>query len=153
MTLLPPTYDIGKSYEENYRAGPVYAGAIPPMPAARKTWSFLGFDLASPIGVPAGPLLNAAYVELYARLGWDVPVYKTVRSVARASVVLDVHGDLRAADQAALGIADLHGHQLVARAGPVELLAQRAGGHCGPGRGGAARNLSSVHENGGGRGL
>ncbi len=85
MTLLPPTYDIGKSYEENLSAGPVYTGAIPPMPATGKTWSFLGFDLSSPIGVPAGPLLNAAYVELYARLGWDVPVYKTVRSIARAS--------------------------------------------------------------------
>ncbi len=85
MTLLPPTYDIGKSYEENFNAGPVYAGPIPPTPVARRTWSFLGFELSSPIGVPAGPLLNAAYVELYARLGWDVPVYKTVRSVARAS--------------------------------------------------------------------
>ncbi|PIO96449.1 dihydroorotate dehydrogenase [Pleomorphomonas carboxyditropha] len=85
MTLLPPTYDIARSYEENLSAGPVYAGAIPPAPASRKTWSFLGFELSSPIGVPAGPLLNAAYVDLYAQLGWDVPVYKTVRSVARAS--------------------------------------------------------------------
>lgn len=85
MALLPPTYDITKSYEENLSAGPVYAGAIPPAPASGKTYPFMGFELASPIGVPAGPLLDAAYVSLYARLGWDVPVYKTVRSIARAS--------------------------------------------------------------------
>lgn len=85
MTPLPPTYDITKSYEENLSAGPVYTGAIPPAPAARKTYPFMGYELASPIGVPAGPLLDAAYVSLYARLGWDVPVYKTVRSIARAS--------------------------------------------------------------------
>ena len=64
MTLLPPTYDIGKSYEENFSAGPVYAGAIPPMPATGKTWSFLGFELSSPIGVPAGPLLDAVFEQL-----------------------------------------------------------------------------------------
>lgn len=34
--------------------------------------------------MPAGPLLNSAYVALYGKLGWDVPVYKTVRSIARA---------------------------------------------------------------------
>ena len=85
MALLPPTYDITKSYEENLSAGPFYTGSLPPAAASPKTYSFMGFELASPIGVPAGPLLDAAYVALYARLGWDVPVYKTVRSIARAS--------------------------------------------------------------------
>lgn len=84
MPLPAPTYDITRSYEENFTSGPVYAGEVPSLPPSRKTWSFLGHDLASPLGIPAGPLLNSAYVSFYGRFGWDVPVYKTVRSVARA---------------------------------------------------------------------
>jgi dihydroorotate dehydrogenase (NAD+) catalytic subunit len=84
MPLPAPTYDIAKTYDENFAAGPVYAGPIPAFAPPKRTFSFLGHELASPIGVPAGPLLNSAYTALYARLGWDVPVYKTVRSVERA---------------------------------------------------------------------
>lgn len=84
MPLPVPTYDVGETYDENYAAGPVFAAPLPAPVAPKKAWSFLGFDLASPLGVPAGPLLNAAYVDFYGRVGWDVPVYKTVRSIARA---------------------------------------------------------------------
>lgn len=84
MSLPVPTYDTDKTYDENYANGPVFDGPIPPPVELRRRWSFLGFDLAGPLGVPAGPLLNSAYVDLYARLGWDVPVYKTVRGIARA---------------------------------------------------------------------
>jgi dihydroorotate dehydrogenase len=37
----------------------------------------------SPLGIPAGPLLNGAWVLYYASLGFDVLTYKTVRSRAR----------------------------------------------------------------------
>lgn len=84
MTLPTPTYDPALSYEENYERGPQFDGPFPDLSAPAKPFDFLGFTLNSPLGVPAGPLLNSAYVSLYAKLGWDVPVYKTVRSVARA---------------------------------------------------------------------
>lgn len=83
--MLPnPTYDPARTYDENYAAGPAYAGPLPELARPRTPCRVLGFALNSPIGVPAGPLLNSAYTGLYAKLGWDVPVYKTVRSIARA---------------------------------------------------------------------
>lgn len=84
MPLPIPTYDPARTYDENYSAGPAYSGPVPKLSQPLKPCQVLGFRLNSPIGVPAGPLLNSAYVGLYGRLGWDVPVYKTVRSVARA---------------------------------------------------------------------
>jgi hypothetical protein len=39
------------------------------------------FVVATPIGVPAGPLLNARWIEVAAKLGFDVLTYKTIRSV------------------------------------------------------------------------
>jgi dihydroorotate dehydrogenase len=40
----------------------------------------LAHHVNSPLGVAAGPLLNARWVEAYARLGWDVLTYGSVRS-------------------------------------------------------------------------
>jgi hypothetical protein len=42
--------------------------------------NLLGYQVNSPIGVAAGPLLNSKWVEGYARLGFDVLTYSTVRS-------------------------------------------------------------------------
>lgn len=81
---LTPTYDIHKSYDENYADGPFFSGDLPQPDAGPSRYRFLDFDINSPIGVPAGPLLNANWVDLYARLGFDLPVYKTVRSGERA---------------------------------------------------------------------
>jgi len=52
---------------------------MPPGPGARI------FDLRvdAPIGIAAGPLLNSRWVEAYARLGYGVLTYKTVRTSAR----------------------------------------------------------------------
>ena len=36
--------------------------------------------MASPFGMPAGPLLNSSWIVYYSRLGFDVLTYKTVRS-------------------------------------------------------------------------
>ncbi|MDH5527487.1 MAG: dihydroorotate dehydrogenase [Nitrospirota bacterium] len=81
---LSPTYDITKSYDENYADGPFFSGDLPPAPKGEPGYRFLDFPVHAPIGVPAGPLLNANYIDLYARLGFDLPVYKTVRSIQRA---------------------------------------------------------------------
>lgn len=77
-------YDINKSYEENYEFGPFFE--VPPKKRATgpnkvKVWDF---ELNSRIGVPAGPLLNSNWIKFYADLGFDIPVYKTVRSVSQA---------------------------------------------------------------------
>lgn len=46
-------------------------------------WSWCGLPVDSPLGIPAGPLLNSQWLLYYANRGFDVLVYKTVRSSAR----------------------------------------------------------------------
>jgi dihydroorotate dehydrogenase (NAD+) catalytic subunit len=71
-------YRVDRSYSWNY-------GHTPALPRIRRVPSgpggrLLGHDLNSPLGVAAGPLLNSRWVEGYARLGFDVLTYGTVRS-------------------------------------------------------------------------
>lgn len=80
-TLTTPLYDIHKTYLENADKGPFFSGSLP-----ERVWSpesewidFLGKKIASPIGIPAGPLLNSKWTALAARLGFDVLTYKTIR--------------------------------------------------------------------------
>jgi len=68
--LSTPFYDPNKSYDGNYAKGPfgvladgnVYDGKI------------------IPFGIPAGPLLNSKYIKAAFEKGFDMCVYKTVRS-------------------------------------------------------------------------
>lgn len=46
-------------------------------------WSWCGIPVDSPLGIPAGPLLDGRWLLYYASLGFDILVYKTVRSCAR----------------------------------------------------------------------
>ena len=74
-------YDRLQSYQWNYDHVPSVAEvAMPEIPGA---WTFCGQPCRSPLGVPAGPLLNGKWVLYYASLGFDVLTYKTVRSVER----------------------------------------------------------------------
>jgi dihydroorotate dehydrogenase len=91
MTVIPewflrqsPIYDIRKSYAENAADGPFFSGNIPARPPVSRTVSFLGRTLSSAIGIPAGPLLNARWVALASRLGFDLLTYKTIRSCFHA---------------------------------------------------------------------
>ncbi len=52
------------------------------MPAGPGVWIF-DRRVASPIGIAAGPLPNSHWIEAYARLGFGLLTYKTVRTVAR----------------------------------------------------------------------
>lgn len=73
-----PRYDISHDYRWNYAHAPEPVDvAVPAMPG---DWTFLGRKVASPLGIPAGPLLNSGWVLYYASLGFDVLTYKTVRS-------------------------------------------------------------------------
>jgi dihydroorotate dehydrogenase (NAD+) catalytic subunit len=81
---LNPTYDIYRSYEANYQEGPFIKEKAPPRRILRKE-RFLGFEVNSRLGIPAGPLLNARWILAYAELGFDLPIYKTVRTRATPS--------------------------------------------------------------------
>ncbi len=78
----PAIYDIEKSYAENAKEGPFFQGPIPKRTPSAKTFDLFGHKVNSPLGVPAGPLLNSRWIALAAKLGFDVPTYKTIRSLA-----------------------------------------------------------------------
>ncbi|WP_062526167.1 hypothetical protein [Demequina rhizosphaerae] len=97
-------YDPRRSYEDNYAHGPFGplasdAGDVPGPPADA---SFLGHRVVRPFGIPAGPLVNAAFAAAAFRHGFDVNVYKTVRTRAWPShpfpnaLAVHVDGDLAA---------------------------------------------------------
>ncbi|MGD8241056.1 MAG: hypothetical protein PVH68_21060, partial [Armatimonadota bacterium] len=74
-----PTYDVTRTYEWHYEHGPI-CNAPPERVAPVRQERFLGYDCNSTVGVPSGPLLNSKWVRHYARLGWDIVTYKSVRS-------------------------------------------------------------------------
>jgi dihydroorotate dehydrogenase len=115
----PSFYDPHLSYEENYARGPfgIFTDKNPaPRPSDPPAESFLGIRLHKSFGIAAGPLLNSRYVIAALDWGYDIAVYKTVRSRAQASLpfpnVLDVDiaGDLRPGDvvRAASGDRPVH---------------------------------------------
>ena len=77
-----PAYRIDRSFEWNYMNGPAFVGPWPSVPATPFK-SFFGLPVRSRFGVGAGILLNSRWVETYAKLGFDILTYKTVRDVAR----------------------------------------------------------------------
>lgn len=80
--LDQPFYDPGKTYEENYDKGPYGAFANPQkfINKGEPTYDFLGHKVYLPFGIPAGPLLNSKYIKSSFEMGFDIAVYKTVRS-------------------------------------------------------------------------
>ena len=79
-------YRADRSYSWNYSHAPTLPRLrrLPPGPGAR----VLGYDLSSGIGIAAGPLLNSRWIEGYARLGYDVLTYATVRSQPQGALSL-----------------------------------------------------------------
>jgi dihydroorotate dehydrogenase (NAD+) catalytic subunit len=82
MPLSLPRYDPQQSYRWNYDHAPEELPAVD-VPDVPGEWSFCGLPVGSPLGIPAGPLLNGRWCLYYAALGFDVVTYKTVRSSAR----------------------------------------------------------------------
>jgi dihydroorotate dehydrogenase len=60
------------------------------------------YPLNSPLGIAAGPLLNSKWVEAYARLGYDVLTYATVRSTFAAPHALPNIRTVENREQAAI---------------------------------------------------
>jgi len=76
-----PRYDCEQSYQWNYDHPPALLEvSVPDIPGS---WHFCGHEVASPLGISAGPLLNGRWCCYYAKLGFDVLTYKTVRSLQR----------------------------------------------------------------------
>ena len=82
-----PFFDPEKSYEDNFTAGPFGAftnGIVFPQ-TGEPRYNVLGQSVYLPFGIPAGPLLNGKYVKAALDKGFDIPVYKTVRTRKYAS--------------------------------------------------------------------
>jgi dihydroorotate dehydrogenase len=77
-----PTYRLDRSFEDNVAAGPAFDGPWPTVPDTPEK-SFLGLPVRSRFGVAAGILGNSRWLATYARLGFDILTFKTVRSVPR----------------------------------------------------------------------
>ena len=78
IPIAQTTYRIDRSYSWNYDHAPKLPRVrrLPAAPGGR----LFDYALNSPLGIAAGPLLNSKWVEAYARLGYDVLTYATVRS-------------------------------------------------------------------------
>lgn len=74
-----PTYRMDRPFEWNAAHGPAYDGPWPAVPETPLT-DFLGLPVRSTFGVAASLLVNETWVRTYARLGFDLLTYKTVRS-------------------------------------------------------------------------
>jgi dihydroorotate dehydrogenase (NAD+) catalytic subunit len=77
-----PIYDPAKTYQENFDHGPFGMFADPAVLTTdgAPQYRFLGHPVHLPFGIPAGPLLNGNYVKAALDKGYDLPVYKTVRT-------------------------------------------------------------------------
>lgn len=100
--LHSPFYDPNKSYYENFDEGPFNGfvdGQI--IEDKRKPCiDFFGYKVHTPIGIPAGPLVNSKFVNAALDKGFDIPVYKTVRTKEKKShpwpnvLAVKIEGDL-----------------------------------------------------------
>ncbi|MBU1031548.1 tRNA-dihydrouridine synthase [Patescibacteria group bacterium] len=80
--LKTPFYDPNLSYEENYERGP-FGGFVEGNAFQQKgepQYNFFGQKVYLPFGIPAGPLLNSKFCKAAFEKGFDICVYKTIRS-------------------------------------------------------------------------
>ncbi len=79
-------YRIDRSYSWNYDHAPKLPRVrrLPAAPGGR----LFDHALNSPLGIAAGPLLNSKWIEAYARIGYDVLTYATVRSTFAPALAL-----------------------------------------------------------------
>ena len=79
---MTPFYDPLLTYEENYASGPfgAFVDPVKVESAAQPAERFLGHLVHRPFGIPAGPLLNARFCAAAFTMGFDINVYKTVRT-------------------------------------------------------------------------
>ncbi len=105
---------MDRSYSWNY-------GHTPALPRVRRLpagpgGKLFGHQLNSSLGISAGPLLNSKWVEAYARIGFDILTYKTVRSTAVPAHPLPNIRPVENREQAAIATrrASLNGNLTIA---------------------------------------
>ncbi len=77
---IMPAYDVSKTFSENFEKGPFVKVCIPQREIGWRSYKLLDFEVNYPFGIPAGLLLNSRWVNSYAKWGFDILTYKTVRS-------------------------------------------------------------------------
>lgn len=82
MNTQCPTYNIHKTWQENYRDGPEFSQPLPKLDWDEPQYQFCGSKLHSLFGIGSGLLWNSRWIELYARLGFSLLTTKTVRTRA-----------------------------------------------------------------------
>jgi dihydroorotate dehydrogenase len=82
LRTVSPTYRIDQDFEWNFANGPFFEGPFPDVPVVPKK-DFFGLAVNSRFGIAASLLPNARWMELYAKLGFDLLTYKTVRLAPR----------------------------------------------------------------------
>src|SRR3989344_3847673 len=100
--MLTPFYDPAKSYEDNYNQGPFGAFADGEVleEKGEPEFEIFGHKVYTPFGIPAGPLVNAKFIKAAFEKGFDICVYKTVRTRIKKSNVwpnvlpVEIEGDL-----------------------------------------------------------
>lgn len=77
----PHPYNFRRRFADNKRP----AGTPPDRPMTSSTnWNVLGYDVGYPLGVPASPLTaKLAWIQYFARYGFNVFTFKTVRRRCR----------------------------------------------------------------------
>jgi dihydroorotate dehydrogenase (NAD+) catalytic subunit len=77
-----PYYDPTKTYEENYDKGPfgAFADRKVFLNSGEPKQQYFSDFLFLPCGIPAGPIINSNFAKAAFEKGFDIVVYKTVRS-------------------------------------------------------------------------
>lgn len=87
FTKLRPleVYNPQQTWHWNLERAPRFRDLSDPPSSSpvRGAWSWCGLSVESPLGISAGPLLNSHWLLHYADRGFDILVYKTVRTVGR----------------------------------------------------------------------
>jgi dihydroorotate dehydrogenase (NAD+) catalytic subunit len=80
--LLTPFYDPEKSYEDNFKYGPfgAFSDGKVILDEGEPKYDFFGHKVFSPFGIPAGPLINGKFTQAALDKGFDIVIYKTVRT-------------------------------------------------------------------------
>lgn len=75
-------YDLNKSFEENIQSSYEFDCAQIKSPPINKLWErdFLGYRIATPLGIPACAVMMSNGIEIASKLGFSVFTYKTIRS-------------------------------------------------------------------------
>src|SRR3989344_7332329 len=85
-----PLYDIAQSFEQNVAQGPQWHCPVAPstLPDRSAHQEFLGYPIASRVGIPACAIMTSKGIALMAQRGFDILTYKTVCSRANKGHIL-----------------------------------------------------------------